>query len=227
MCLKEHRFLYKSKSTDMSNPMELAGFKYSKEEKSIESKKLMKGKEFKKIKLWKILHDDLKHQNYQYVEGLNLLDQKFKPFGECEDGGLYITWEPENYIDYGTKIAAVTLPDDALVWTEGNKAKVNKLILGKPFTIAKLILDLDKTCTNRDEILQIIIKYDPLISVQIKNKSNNICNFIRLLNHPEIEEMSSIPGFFYFNLKRQIRERPSNLYLDVYKTFIHSLNLTI
>lgn len=103
---------------------------------------LRKGSDFKDVNLFKILHEGLTHHGYTYKEGLNVLDGKFRPQGDCEPGGLYVTAYPERWLQFGTLIAPVTLQDDAQVWEVATvtrfcveptveKIKVDKLILGK------------------------------------------------------------------------------------------------
>lgn len=97
---------------------------------SSNSDRLLRGSDLKGVKLYKILRWDLTHFGFVYKEGWNELQQAFNPSGDCEPGGLYITGHPELWIMMGTKIASVTLPDDAQVWKGNDKYKVDKLILG-------------------------------------------------------------------------------------------------
>lgn len=90
---------------------------------------LLRGSDFKDVKLYKILNDSMTHYGFHYKMGLNTLEEKFNPSGDCDDGGLYITAHPYHWIMMGTHIASVTLPNDALVWTGNIKMKVNMLIL--------------------------------------------------------------------------------------------------
>lgn len=99
--------------------------------KDIVPNQLLTGKDLRHLKLYKILRDDLTHHGYVYKRGLNILNEPFDPSGDCGAGGLYVTDRPECWIDIGTRIASVTLPPDAMVWTGSvNKFKVDKLILG-------------------------------------------------------------------------------------------------
>lgn len=110
--------------------------------------KLLTGTDFKDIKLYKILANDFKHYNYIYKEGLNELptDEPFDPSGDCKAGGLYVTDEPEHWMQMGTLIADVTLPPDAKVWTGSHaKYKVDKLMLSN---IRRLVDDA-KLLTDR------------------------------------------------------------------------------
>lgn len=104
----------------------------------MEAGKLLSGSDMKDIRLYKILRTDLTHHGYTYKEGWNELpkDEKFNPSGDCQPGGFYITNRPEDWIAIGEKMAEVTLPADAMIWTgksysyKSNAYKVNKLILG-------------------------------------------------------------------------------------------------
>lgn len=102
---------------------------------------LRKGSDFKDVKLFKILRKDLTHYGYAYKEGLNVLEGKFHPEGDCQPGGFYITQHPERWIALGTLLAPVTLPDDAQVWEvpDTKKLKVDKLVLGKWFDIPESV----------------------------------------------------------------------------------------
>ena len=100
------------------------------EAKCLEPGTLVKGSDVQGIKkLYKILHKSMVHNDFKYKEGLNVLQQPFNPNGSCRSGGLYISTEPHNFIDFGTLLADVQLPEDALVWVESGKLKVDKLIL--------------------------------------------------------------------------------------------------
>lgn len=89
------------------------------------------GRDLKNLNLCKILHNDQIHNDFQYQEGLNIDSIKFNPNGNCSSGGLYFCRFEDFplYIGYGTKIARITLPDDARVYVEQNKFKADKIIL--------------------------------------------------------------------------------------------------
>ena len=58
---------------------------------------LLTGKEFTNhynksdTKFYKILKEDLIHNNYQFVNGINIDPIPFNPDGECSKGGFYFT----------------------------------------------------------------------------------------------------------------------------------------
>ena len=92
-------------------------------------------KKTKKIRhpvFYKILKDDLIHHDFQYQEGLNADIHPFDPDAQCSRGGLYFTdlKHIAGFMDFGTKIARVTLPPDALwVRESDDKWKANQIIL--------------------------------------------------------------------------------------------------
>jgi hypothetical protein len=94
---------------------------------------VVKGKDMPKRKYIKILSNDWKHKGFQYKEGMNIDTRPFNPSGSCLGGGLYFTDEEHftEFIQYGTKIADVEIPDDAQVYADpcGEKWKADKIII--------------------------------------------------------------------------------------------------
>jgi hypothetical protein len=71
------------------------------------------------------------HHGYTYSEGLNVDHIPFNPNGECAGGGLYFCEVKDvyRYFSYGSLLAEVEIPSNALVYQEKNKLKADKLIL--------------------------------------------------------------------------------------------------
>ncbi len=71
------------------------------------------------------------HNGFQYKEGLNVDTVPFNPSGDCEPGGLYYTNEEHifTFLEFGSLIADVIVPEDAKVYKNGNKYKADKIIL--------------------------------------------------------------------------------------------------
>jgi hypothetical protein len=73
----------------------------------------------------------MKHHGFQYKEGLNEDTKPFKPETEC-GYGLYFA-DLDNiakFLDFGSLIAKVTIPEDAQYAQElTDKWKANKIIL--------------------------------------------------------------------------------------------------
>jgi len=95
------------------------------------------GKLFNKLTGHKILikfftENDIS-RNFLYKTGLNKDFNIFTPHGSCKKGGLYFTQLKyfNEFMDFGPKIAFVTIPDDARVYCEDNKWKANKIIIGE------------------------------------------------------------------------------------------------
>ena len=86
---------------------------------------------------FKITNKDEKHNGYQYVDGLNILDKPFEKYGSCVPGGLYFTDIQHifEFLNYGVHLREVSLPTDdkdfEMVVDEKNKYRANKIILGK------------------------------------------------------------------------------------------------
>jgi hypothetical protein len=95
----------------------------------------------------KILNASMKHNKFQYVEGLNVDIHPFNPTGECQKGGLYFCELSDVYLylGYGTLIADVEIPSDAKVYQEKNKLKADKIILKniRPFGEHKIWNDIE------------------------------------------------------------------------------------
>ena len=78
---------------------------------------------------YKILKEDLNCRGFQYQEGLNIDSKEITPY-EC-DNGLHFADAKHilSFYDYGTVIAEVELPKDAVVYHFDDKSKANKIIL--------------------------------------------------------------------------------------------------
>ena len=78
---------------------------------------------------YKILPQNLKCKGFQYKEGLNIDSKEITPY-RC-DNGLHFSDEKHilGFCDYGSMIAEVELPEDAIVYHFDNKSKADKIIL--------------------------------------------------------------------------------------------------
>lgn len=92
------------------------------------------------VRYFKLLNADLKHFEFQYVEGLNVLIEPFRPGDACQSGGLYFTDFEHigKFVDANHAwIAPVTIPPGATVYHEPceTKWKSDRIVLGpkRPF----------------------------------------------------------------------------------------------
>ena len=115
------------------------------------------------------------HNGYQFQTGLNIDSIPFNPQGKCNPGGIYFCLFEDlqlwlNYIDQEMfYIRLVTIPDDALVWTEQNKFKADRLILSDRLEIGDLEVWKDPAyCLTA-------VKYDGLSLRFIKQQTPEIC----------------------------------------------------
>ena len=85
-------------------------------------------------KFVKVINDERKHFGFIYKEGMNIDTNKFEPSVYCA-GGLYFTKEKyvSHFIDYGSDVWDITIPDDALVHEfEDGEYKADKFIISSP-----------------------------------------------------------------------------------------------
>lgn len=80
---------------------------------------------------YKVLSENLIHHNFKYKIGMNKDHNLFNPAGECDIGGLYFTDEQNlvSFLDFGTKLGFVKIPEDANIYIEQHKFKTDKLEL--------------------------------------------------------------------------------------------------
>ena len=129
-------------------------------------------------KIYKVLDNNLCHNNFQYKIGLNIDTNIFNPIGECQSSGLYFCEEAflfEN-INYGEKIATVEILDDARVYVENNKFKADKIILSNII----LLKDFDKFTDPIFCKLAVQKHWNTLKFV--KEQTEEICN-LAIQNH--------------------------------------------
>ena len=89
---------------------------------------------------YKITNKKECHNDFQYVDGLNVLDKLFEVEGSCVVGGLYFTTAKHilKFLGYGCYLREVMLPEDCL-WIkdpDGDKFRANKIILGKRYDLS-------------------------------------------------------------------------------------------
>lgn len=91
---------------------------------------------------YKVTNAQEKHHNFQYVDGLNILKDPFRPTGSCVPGGLYFTTKEHihEFYDWGIHIREIELPmgdSDFQMMRDpaGNQYRANKIILGKKYSL--------------------------------------------------------------------------------------------
>lgn len=96
-------------------------------------------------KFIKLTNENEIHNNFHFVDGLNIDTQKFNPTRSHSKGGIYFTKKKKAWmwLKYNNQIMmnmrTVTIPDDARVYVEKNKFKADKIILGPKKEITKAI----------------------------------------------------------------------------------------
>ena len=78
---------------------------------------------------YKILPEDLNCKGFQYQEGLNIDTKKITPY-KCDNGLHFADAEDIlHFCNYGSVIAEVEIPKDAIVYHFDDKSKADKIIL--------------------------------------------------------------------------------------------------
>ena len=93
---------------------------------------------FRTTQYFRLTNEEERHRGFQYKDGLNVDTNKFHPYGQCKQGGLYFfsreeIWKYPSYIGGADKVhwvREVTLPDDAEVHLEDGKRKADRFVLG-------------------------------------------------------------------------------------------------
>ncbi len=95
-----------------------------------------------KRKYVKILHESMKHYNFEYKLGLNTDHIPFNPSGSGEPGGLYFTNLDNFYkfLGYGNLIADVTVPEGVKIYGDpvGDIWKAPSIIISNIRKISEL-----------------------------------------------------------------------------------------
>ena len=152
-------------------------------------------------KFYKILNDNAAHNNYQFINGLNIDPVEFNPIDECSAGGFYFTefnkigcWL---HYDYNLKyIVEVTIPDDAQVYVEKNKFKADKFILDLNNKIQ--IEDFD--FWSDAEFCKMVVQQNEYALEFVTNQTEEICNLaiqqdayaLQFVNIPQTPELCRI-----------------------------------
>ena len=93
---------------------------------------------FRTTQYFRLTNEEERHRGFQYKDGLNVDTNKFHPYGQCKQGGLYFfsreeIWKYDNYVPIVHIVhwvREVTVPDDAKVHLEDGKRKADRFVLG-------------------------------------------------------------------------------------------------
>jgi hypothetical protein len=118
---------------------------------------------------FKVLNSALNHNDFQYVIGLNIDTNPFND-KECENG-LHFCESKDVYLwlSYGSKLAFISIPNDAKVIHFWNKSKADRIFIEK-------IIDLkDWEMWENKEFCIEAIKLNKNSLEFIKNQNNDLC----------------------------------------------------
>jgi hypothetical protein len=149
-----------------------------------------------KLKLYKFTIPSEIHYGLLYKDGLNIDPQPFNQYS-CSKGGIYFcdNTQIERWItlftnnNYVQNIREVEIPNDAIVFIEFQKYKVNKIILHPAKKIYK-IYDLIKIAVMQkgillqfvveqsEELCEIAIRQNPFALKFVKEKTEKLFQII-------------------------------------------------
>lgn len=106
--------------------------------KKIKSGKVIKGKDLKGLPLCKILSEDMAMQDFQYRIGMNEDINPLALRGSFGEGLSFSTAEHVcGYLNFGTKLAVVTVPDDEDVYVNGVDFRTHRLEVEEVLPLSK------------------------------------------------------------------------------------------
>ena len=94
------------------------------------------------IPVLKFMRNNDLHYGMQYVTGDNLDIMSFRGYGECRNGGLYVTTildYIDHYSEYGDYARRVRINPNALVYVETGKFKCDEIFLEEK--MPKVLID--------------------------------------------------------------------------------------
>uniref|UniRef100_A0A6C0ADA2 DUF4116 domain-containing protein n=1 Tax=viral metagenome TaxID=1070528 RepID=A0A6C0ADA2_9ZZZZ len=131
---------------------------------------ILNGKDFKKIYgniFCKVTNKNENHYGFQYKDGLNT--ETLKP--NSRKGGLYFTdcHNISEYSNFGIFIRKICIPDESVIFIDGDKYVTDKMILGK-----KTLFE-DSDIWNDVELCKLAIEKDADNFKYIKNQTEELC----------------------------------------------------
>jgi hypothetical protein len=142
---------------------------------------------------YKIVDETMKNYNFEFKEGLNVLDESFNPKGECTSGGFYFC-NLENIVEWlylhpNGFIFEVNIPPTGNVIKQLNKFKTNALILKNPLSFKTFIkkynlellavkeagLNLKYIDDQTDDICLEAVKQDGVALKYVTDQTDEIC----------------------------------------------------
>jgi hypothetical protein len=123
---------------------------------------------------YKMLANNMWHNDFRYQEGLNVDTLPFNPEGSCQPGGLYYTtleYLATHHNMHWNLIADVEVPDDARVYAEpcGTKWKADRIILHNIRPLNEFLSTLDQAT-----LCQMVARNGNLLSY-VDNQTEEIC----------------------------------------------------
>lgn len=139
---------------------------------------ILTGKKFKELnkgqRLVKLTNQTENHNGYKFNTGVNIDHIQFNPSKICSAGGFYfctflnfhkyLRYHSNNETKKCVNIRNVIIPDDAKVYIEEDKFKVDKFLLQDPIKI----YEIPKTCKH-------VVRNNSIYLEYIENQTNILC----------------------------------------------------
>lgn len=142
---------------------------------------------------YKVLRKDMTHRGFKYEMGLNVDTNEFNdnPEQKCVKGGLYFVNDCNiiNFMNLGSYLAEIIIPEDAKVISLNNKYRADKIIIKSIIelynvTALSYVINIQNTIDSALEVVwKLILKKDFDLAYDIYNLYNiaNHTNCNRLL----------------------------------------------
>ncbi len=89
---------------------------------------IIKGKDLRGCTLCKILSEHMEMREFQYKSGMKVDVRQFARKGSCKAGlHFFVVQDAGKFLDYGTRLAVVNVPDDEDVYVNGGKFCTHRL----------------------------------------------------------------------------------------------------
>ena len=111
---------------------------------------IIKGKDLKNIKLYKVLRNDFTHYNFKYRLGKNVDILPFNPRGHCSEGGLYFSdiYYIYKFFNLGDLIVDVSIDGNEYIYVDKYKYKAHSISIFNPRKLDDIINQLYKNDIN-------------------------------------------------------------------------------
>ena len=128
---------------------------------------------------YKVMHKSLKHYDYQYKYGLNILSNTYPQHKYVSDIDNIVEWV---YLHPNGKIHEIQVPDNAQITVHDKMYKVNQLILGPGLSINEFVKNhkLEKQFVTHEPLyLRYVDRQTPELCEQAINRNYSALFYVK------------------------------------------------